>query len=275
MKQPVIVINSFDEINFSEFDAHKDLVGFDLDDTTWVESMSVMQNGHSKERVKFLDEIRRQTGGERVIDFLYDNIVFKVTEESLHEKMKLLKDKGVITMGLTARRTGKPSPLEDFNVVDRTFETLKTVGISFDFQRFNDVDLSDLVLDKFNIINPNLKPFAEEGKVVAKNGVVFTNNMNKGLVLATLFQRSNFFPKVFVYIDDSYTNLIDIQGCIDYINEMYDKNIELKPYLYRRVANETTPLNPEITQLQLKYLLKDSPEVLSDLDAKKVLGIID
>lgn len=266
-------ISSLNQINFHKY-TDKDIVAFDLDDTLFVRKDKILRNANVTEMNKFIDTIR-QVSKERVT-YLYDHAEYMLVEEVVTSYISALNEKNTETVSITARRTGKPSADCKTNVEDDTISVLNKLGIKFKSNVFVDCELKDMSYTNPNlqnqIVEPTLRPFDFPSNAMMKNNVIFTNNLNKGLIIGKLFEYTKKIPDIFVFIDDKEKNHISMIEDIKKINELYSCNIVYEGYLYSGATDLLdNNLDENVVNLQKTYLLKNDYSYVSDTDAHEMI----
>lgn len=236
-------INTFDDIPFDKFD-QSDLVAFDLDDTLFVEVPKIMRSVNYEMREKFIDTVRSKKG-DAFVSYIYDNISYQLIEKSILQKLCL---SNVKSFGFTARRTGKASIDQSIPCEIITLNILESMAIKFS-SIFIDVTFDEMnqTNPKFKqyLIDPRLRPFDFPGSVMMINQTLFCNNIDKGLVLKTIFDRFNFVPKTFILIDDKLENLKSVEKSIyeldlgiKFLGYHYTKSLDLDNYIDQQEFNK-------------------------------------
>lgn len=266
-------VKSFDQIPFSQF-TKEDCLAFDLDDTTFCEGRNIMLNANFDPRKQFVEDIRTIAGNERV-SFMYDNNNYQLVENILLDHLSDLGNRNVPTIGFTARRTGKATPDQQSSVEDSTLNILHKLNVNFQSPSFQNLEFEGMNTNnpnyKNSIADARLRDFQVPGNVMVKEGVIFCNNIDKGIVLGKIFETSEFFPKSFVFIDDKLTNLTAVSTAIEKVNERYQTNIQFRGYHYTQSLKMDSTINPDVVALQKEYLLKNEPVFLTDEDALALL----
>lgn len=269
VKAEIIEVDSIEQIPFSKYTS-KDCMGFDFDDSLWTTEQKIMRRANFDARKAFLDEIRNQGGNERV-SFAYDNSIYQLVEDGLKAEIDKLNKRQVMTFGFSARRTGKATKDQKTFVEDDTLGILKQLNINFQSNY-----LKNMALVGMNPTNPQystnrsndrLSLFEEPHDAMVKDGVIFTNNIDKGLVLGEVFKRIGFFPETFALVDDLKKNHIAVEAAIEKINETFGTNIKYEGYYYTKASKLDNTLNPEVVKLQKAELLKENPRFLSEEEA--------
>lgn len=273
VKAEIIEVDSIEQIPFSKYTS-KDCMGFDFDDSLWTTEQKIMRRANFDARKAFLAEIRTQGGDERV-SFAYDHSKYRLVEEGLKPEIDKLNERQVMTFGFSARRTGKATKDQKTFVEDDTLGMLKQLNINFQSNH-----LKNMILEGMNPTNPQyatnrsndrLTLFTEPHDAMVKDGVIFTNNIDKGLVLGEVFKRLGFFPETFALVDDLKKNHIAVEEAIKNINETFKTNIKYEGYYYTKASKLDNTLNPEVVKLQKAELLKENPRFLLEEEALQQL----
>lgn len=275
VKAKITEVDSIEQIPFSKY-TPKDFVGFDFDDTLWTTEQKIMRRSNFDDRKAFLKEIRTQGGDERVT-FAYDNSKYRLVEEGLKAEIDKLNGREVTTFGFTARRTGKATRDQKSIVEDDTLRIINQLNVNFQSNYFQNMTLDGMNPNNptytTNIVDTRLRPFEIPHDAMVKNGVIFTNSLNKGLVLGEIFKTLGFFPDTFVLVDDKMENLTAVEEAIKKINEKFTTTIKFEGYHYTRASKLDNTLNPEVVNLQKSELLKANPRFLSEQEAlQQLLG---
>lgn len=271
----IVEVESIEQIPFSKY-TPKDFLGFDLDDTTFIQEQKIMRNANLDARKAFLDEIRDQEGNERVL-FAYDNSKYQLVEEDLKAEVDKLNERKVTTFGFTARRTGKAIRDQKSIVEDDTLRIINQLNVNFHSNYFQNMTLDGMNPNNptyaTNIVDNRLRPFELPHDAMVKEGVIFTNNIDKGLVVGEVFKRSGVFPEIFGFVDDKKENLTSVEEAIKKINEKFTTTIKFEGYHYKRALKLDNTLNPDVVNLQKAELLKKDPRFLSEQEAlQQLLG---
>lgn len=156
-----------------------------------------------------------------------------------------------------------------------TINVLLKLGIKFQSKRLEDFELDGVVYTNpvyiKHIIEPTLRPFDLPGLACIKQNVVFTNNIDKGIVLGKIFNRFEFVPSVFVLIDDKEKNHLSMIEAIDKINAEFGYEIKYEGYWYVGADLLDNVLDPYVVELQRNSILKEDYMWVSDLEACELL----
>lgn len=266
-------IDSFSQIDFGKY-TENDCFAFDLDDTVWVPTEKIMRNINFDERSKFLDEIRTISGNERV-SYIYDTIPYQLVEEDLQGHIKNLNNNNIPTVAFTARRTGKATLDQKRMVEDDTIQIVQILGLKFNYRHFQTLELHNVNPNnpdfQEKIVDRRLKPFELSNNAMIKEGVIFTNNIDKGFVLGEIFNQGRFFPNRFILIDDKINNLKSVQEAIKNINERFNTSIAFEGFLYNGYLKLDNKIDPKIVEIQKQHFLQDQPSYISESKAKELL----
>ena len=258
-------VQSFNQIPFEELASPDICVLFDLDDTTFIESLAILRNINFEERKKFVESIRSVQGNERVT-FLYDNLKYQLIEDCLLNKLQI---PGLQCLGFTARRTGKATSDQINSVEDSTLRILSKLGVQFKNDLIKDVEFPDMhqanETYKEYVVDSRFRPFDEPQGVMIKNGVVFCNNLDKGLVLKTIFDKFKVDFKTICLIDNEMKNH---QTMIEATKKLEGINYIGYHYTGANLLNNT--LDFDIIGIQKQALLDNPPQLLNDDEAQKL-----
>ncbi|MFK7973938.1 MAG: DUF2608 domain-containing protein [Rickettsiaceae bacterium] len=147
----------------------------------WQELISTI----SKEEQAILSSIVKQ------------NATWSLMESTFKDILDLLKNHHIPTLALTSFGTGAfgvTPKLEDLRI-----KQLTSVGIDFN-------QLSPI---KHTTILHHLK--GEHGAPMITSGVILTAELDKGIVLQEILEKSNYYPKEIIFIDDTLKNLHSVQ----------------------------------------------------------------
>lgn len=256
----IIKIKSFPEI-VHEF-TPQDCVAFDLDETIFTHKMKVLRAINMSERKKFLFDVKKEIG-EAKYWYLFDKLPFMVVEDSVKLFIESLHEKKVETIGFTARRTGKWTKYCPRTVQDKTINILKDLNIAF-----NPIHFEDYVIVGANtnnteyanqIVEMGMDEYEIKDDAMIKSNIIFTNNINKGLILSKIFEKFRFIPDTFVLIDDKEDNLIALIEAINEINKNYNTNIKFIGYHYTGAKDLLdNNIDFQIIELQKRKLIEES-----------------
>jgi hypothetical protein len=267
MMNSIIKIKSFSEIKyqFGKFD----IVAFDLDETIFTPKMKVLRTINPTARKNFLADIRKQVG-EYTYAQLFDQLPYMVIEENIKLFIESLHQTGTGTIGFTARRTGQWTKYDPRTVQDKTLAILKSLDIVFNPIHFKDYVMVGLNTSNIEytdqIIETGLDKYEITDDAMIKSNVIFTNNINKGIILNIIFEHFQFIPDTFVLIDDKESNLIALRDAIDFINKKYNTKIKCITYLYTGVIDLLdNDIDFRIIELQKKKLIEESIYLLDEV----------
>lgn len=189
-------ISDLANIPFNNF-TDNTLVAFDLDETVMCEAIGSMNIYYRNNFIAILSEINADDSN-KVDDrlcYLFDHMPHKLVDDTLPS----ILNGNLTTIGFTARLTGYPTAKSTMSAEDSTLDTLDKLNIRFT-SNFSDYEFD--LMPNVELIDPSFIPFSRPGKPMIKNNVLFTNNVNKGIILEMLFIHYGYFPKTFVMIDD-------------------------------------------------------------------------
>jgi len=222
-----------------------------------------MSNINNTNRRAFLNSIRSEVGEERVT-YLYDNMKYQLVEECL---LKYLGTPGLKAVGFTARRTGRATEDQTTFVEDLTLNILTKLNVCFGTNTIEDMELRDIGYSnpKYQdcLISNQLTPFYRSNGVVVKNGVVFCNNINKGIVLDSVFSQSgNSFKKICL-IDDKIKNLEDMAATVSNMS-----GVSFVGYHYEGAELLNNVVDPIVVNKQLANITATVPTITTDEETK-------
>lgn len=230
-------------------------VVFDVDEVLISPANTVQRAVAGLFWAKNCQELERRLGRKR-FDELYSIILmqseFSLTHHELPDAIATVQKRGVITCALTACWTGnlgKIPSLEQWRE-----NQLREAGISFNHSLWDG-------------LNGPLETLSSPRSVdaVFHQGILFSADFSKGLVLDAFFQKVRKYPRRLLFVDDREYNFPSMaQVCQKW-------GIEMIGVHDRRAAIATPPFSEEIGRLQLEKLVSD--EVwLTDAAAAALFG---
>ena len=162
-------------------------------------------------RIKILENISKQLTNNQ-IDF-FKSIIFaqrevKLIDPDLNKLFDLIVSMNIPSLALTAMGTGK------FGIINNM--------VAFRIKELSKFNISFKLLTPWsgeyivNVLNNVTKIFPDTYGVPCLNsGIIFTAGMDKGIVLACILQKYNYYPKNIIFVDDYLPNLESLkQLCI-------------------------------------------------------------
>lgn len=198
-------IFSISDVEILEAQKNETLVVFDIDDTLTILSEPAFQrpnfkSHHSELFAQIMDPLSLK---EKVVAFTLPLLTTsgELIESVSPLSMQKLHTEGVKTIGLTAAMGGE---IGQASLEERRIKELKRVGIDF----------SHSFLDLPEVVFPNFeKPIY--GKLpVFKNGILFTNENNKGQVLVEFLKILDWKPKQIIFVDDRLDHLKAVENAL-------------------------------------------------------------
>jgi hypothetical protein len=191
---------------------------------------------------------------------------YQLVEECL---LKYLATPGLKAVGFTERRTGRATEDQTTFVEDLTLNILTRLHVCFGTNAIEDMELRDIDYSnpKYQdcLISNQLTPFYKSNGVVVKNGVVFCNNINKGIVLDSIFSQSgNSFKKICL-IDDKIKNLEDMAAAVSNMS-----GVSFVGYHYEGAELLNNVVDPIIVNKQLKNITATVPAITTDEETKRM-----
>lgn len=216
------------------------LVIFDVDHVLIMPTDSYTRNRHPYRKILW-DNIVSKNSEKKIIKL--QSIVTKkakwcLVEPKIIDILSILKNNSIPTIALTAHGTGKfgiIKKLEDLRIT-----TLQNLGINFiNLSPFTDVILLESLKNKHGI--PMLK-----------NGIIFTTEIDKALVLERILNNKNYLPKKIIFIDDQLSNIETIAKlCVKL-------GVQFSGFHYLAVAKrEQLSINQEKEQLRFSILERE------------------
>jgi hypothetical protein len=228
------VVSSLKQIPFSQFHGRETMVAFDLDDTLFVPEPPILRTIHFDARKEVLNFIMENYAhGTDIVNAIYDQVKYKLIEaDSVHMYLEMLKSQDVNVVSLSARRTWKATETQKRTILEITMDVLKGMGIHFDSSIFSNGAIEISEDDKARVRDKRLSDFG--GQAMVQDGVIFTNNVHKGVVLFNLLKQraQGSHVKTVVLIDDDKRNLDAVEQTIQKMNAMWGTQIDFKGYHY-------------------------------------------
>ncbi len=220
-------------------------VGFDLDDTVFIQKDRIIRNHYPVEREALLEAVRAHHG-DGVAARLFLDAEYQVIEDALIHLMSRLHAQGNSTFGFTARTTG--ALWEGDSVEEASLQCLDALGIQFQSP------LQDLRLPWMN--NDTVPDWTLEwhyrsvpnSDVCVHQGVLFTNNLDKGHVFEAVIKTLDLaIPSQLVMFDDKLDNLVSLRAMCERLGILFTG------YHYRHVDHlHTGPLDPTMVAIQIE-----------------------
>ena len=216
---------------------HNNLVIFDIDYVLIIPSDNDTIS-RSPYRKKLWRSIKSRISKERSC-FLISIIIMQTNwvllDKSVMDTIDYLTQQKIPTIALTSINTGRFGVIESME--DLRIKELESVGIDF----------SKLTPIKETIKLDNLK--TEHGIPMLKKGIILTAELDKGIVLKDILQKSNYYPKKIIFIDDKIQNLYSVQNVCNMLK------IPFQGFHYTAIKYLPTPnVNQKLEKLRFKIL---------------------
>ena len=216
------------------------LVIFDVDHVLIMPTDSYTRNRHPYRKILW-DNIVSNNSEKKIIklqSIVTSKAKWCLVEPKVIDTLSILQKNSIPTIALTAYGTGKFGVIEKLE--DLRISTLQDLGINFiNLSPFTDVILLESLKNKHGI--PMLK-----------NGIIFTTELDKAIVLEQILSNKNYLPKKIIFIDDQLSNIETIAKlCLRL-------GIQFSGFHYVAVANRPQPsINQEKENLRFSILEKE------------------
>lgn len=232
------------------------LVIFDVDDVLITARDQILQPAYRAFSEKLEKEIEKEVSekeAEKLWSITWLTRLAEPVDPQMAPLLQKVKYRGVKVLALTNAWTGAfgniPS-LEDWRLNE-----LKGFGYAFH--------------ESWPCLKPTLfkqlKPKDPDRFPVFKDGVVFTCNLPKGMVLKAFLEYAKFLPEKIVFIDDKQKHLASVESFCQ------KAGIRFFGFRYTAVAKRSKPpLHEKRARLQFQ-VLKEEQKWLSDEEADKRL----
>lgn len=232
-------IQSLTEIAQIELDGHEAMAVFDIDDTLTILHEPAFQRPNFKMRYPeiFAEMMAPLSKEERLLAFTLPLVMTQgdLLEIETPEFILHFQDKGVKTIALTAALAGK---FQDFIIDDRRISELKRVGIDFS----NSFPaLQETVFTNFQ--EPVIGSYP-----VFKQGVIFTNENDKGDVLVAFLKGLSWRPSLILFVDDRMEHLVAVEKAL----EAFNPEIEFKGFHFQANPAFYEPI--ELEHFRVKWM---------------------
>lgn len=245
------------------------IVLFDLDLTVIDRIIQIMSDLHGRERKEFLVSLEKEDPS--LVEIAYAQSPYKLIEKNIANCINELIEKGLIVLGYTSRRTGKPKAENPTTVEEDTCIVLQQFGIQFSNIPKKEFDIPK---DSVPLENPHLRPYEVPGKPQIFGdtfgiSTVFTANYPKGMILEDVIKYlAELKPEIKI------TRVIGVDDNLDYLKNLKDtcdkNNLNFFGLHYTFAHDHKQELNPSIVAIQKEHLINHR-ELLSDEDALKIL----
>ena len=177
----------------------------------------------SKERSRFL------------ISIIIMETNWILLDKSVIDIINYLTQQKIPTIALTSINTGRFGVIESME--DLRIKQLKSVGI--DFTKL--APMKDTIkLDSLRTVH---------GTPMLNKGIIFTAELDKGMVLKDILQKLNYYPKKIIFIDDKIQNLYSVQNACNMLK------IPFQGFHYTAIKYLPIPnINQKLERLRFKIL---------------------
>lgn len=254
----VIKITSVNNIDFNQYTS-EDLIAWDLDDTVFIQEFKIFRypNREILNQIAFdMSEVERSN----LKSYLFNNQKFHLIEPDIINIIAKLTVLNINTIGFTSRHTGLYNNYPESNA-NVTLKIVNQLGIKFSSNEFIDLEMKHVNHSnpdyKDYIINDKSSAYYSSSNVMMKDDVLFSNNINKGIIFIELLKRSQFRPKIFVLIDNDQNTHTDMVNIIKLANFVLGWNIVYHGYHYTGAIDLLdNEVDLETSKLELGDLLK-------------------
>lgn len=184
---------------------------------------------------------------EKVVTFTLPLLMTqgKLIESKSPSSIKKLQEIGVKTIGLTAAMGGE---IDKVSIEKRRVEELKRVGIDFS----NSFELPETIFSNFKKVIFGKPP-------VFKNGILFTNENDKGQVLVKFLKTIDWKPKQIVFIDDRLDHLQTVEKALS----QYESAIEYMGLHFQTDPKCYQAIDAESFKERWTEVIRKTKEILS------------
>lgn len=229
-------------------EASKDtLVLFDAVDTLITCDEPLFHNNNKTAFSKVSSALFQGMPRERVDEWM--TTILNVRKTSLVDYrvldlIDLIREKKLQMLVLTSCGTGKYGLIDKME--DWRIHQLENLGINF----------KDLTLKRERWLNSMQGP---HGIPLLKQGVVFTAQIDKAIVLEELLRKEHLKPKKILYIDDQLENLKGVEALCD------KKGVEFLGFEYTAVKDRSVKkIDEKLIEIQLNVLINEGLWITSD-----------
>lgn len=195
--------------------------------------------------------------GDDLQNRVHDTLTLMIAQKIQHRPVEAitptlidsLQKQGIAVAALTSRGRSEWYTTEVPGIDDLTEQMLKSMGIDFSLSK----------LPFLSSIDPN-----EELLNHYRNGIFYSNHMDKGPFLLELLQASKYRPQNIIVIDDKRDSLESVERVM---NEL---GLPFLGFWYRRTSLDRHDFSPMVAHVQMQQLL-DGKRVTND---KETISII-
>lgn len=242
MQLDYMIINSLKDVDWAQFNGD-DMIGLDIDDTLLTESVSLLRPTHRLQRRDIIHKLPIKDRAS-YLSALHNRSHLIPIEDDVVLTLHRIKLYGAVTFGFTARRTGYPNRKSTMSSQQHLSAVLNSIGIKFTVNvrdtSFNNMKPSLSYIDY--VIQPTISKYYIEECAMLFEGTLYTNNIDKGIVLPHFLELLPMYPRKLAIVDDKISNLLSVSLAVDAINEQLHKNEHIDLYLYLYIGTRDTAL---------------------------------
>lgn len=239
-------IKSFNHVSFDHIKGDQTLVLFDVDETL-IQPQDIYFLHEHKPMGRLLRKKLVENHPHEDWNTLQQLASIQekrpLIEESVLEKVKILRENNVKVMALSAMNTGSYGFLESLE--KWRYEHLKSLGFEADF--------NDLLF--------KLEGFKRNPAFY--QGIILTDLEDKGKILGTVLDHLNYHPEKVIFFDDDYAMLQSV------LAECQKRDIDFCGYHYQ--GAKIKPWDHDIVNYQIEHL-RLNKQWLSDDEVLKILN---
>jgi hypothetical protein len=236
------------------------LVVFDIDEVLiYPENVVQLQIGSPFWEASMADiEVRLGTNTRNLLhSIMLLESRWQLTDHMIPALIQQLQSKKIKTVALTAfnrGEMGKIKALEDWRAAQ-----LKQYGI--DFSISSNLSKNPFDITKLTLIHGKLPPLYKEG-------ILYTNQYQKGAVLKAFLEQINLHPTEIIFIDDRIHNIKSVEAFCR------SANIQFTGIHDNRILNKHTVFNKSLGQYQFHHL-EQNHTWLSDWQAQATMQLLE
>ncbi len=179
---------------------------------------------------------------------VFESVPPKCPESLTPEIIKELQSSGYTVFAMTSRGRNEWYSSKVSNVDLITERLLRKIDINFSHTQ----------------LIPELAQLPVMFNDYFHEGIIYAGNTNeKGQLLREIFEKTGYFPSKVVFVDDKADSLKEVETTLQSLN------IPFVGYVYSRTAQDHASFDPQIANIQLDWLLRNST-VLSDQEAEQI-----
>lgn len=257
LKAEIIKIDDFTHIEkaLAKVNPQEALVILDVDEVIITPQNQIFKRKYRDESKKLYSNLQEKLSKEKfekISHIMADGALSRqLVDPDLPKLLKKLKSDNIRIFALTAYQTGEAKGRKSRE--DIRIDELSALDI--DFKKLSNTNQHKI----FEIVN------CEHGKIVLKDGIIFSSGVDKGFALAYVLHFLKEHPKKIIFIDDQRLNLESVGK---YCSDMEIEFIGFEYSGAEKLCKE--PFNLNRATLQFDYLEKQE-RWLSDAEADKKL----